>query len=77
MSNSEIRWKPMTGGRFIPSELPCITSEELDWPDALWPARRYKRLDGHGFVVERWISDYPPQSRLRGLPVITIESLPS
>ena len=70
MSKS-IHWKPMTGGRFVPSELPCIISEELDDGDPRWPATRYKRLDKQGFIVRTWVSDFlPNDGRLEGLPVL-------
>lgn len=58
---SNIHWKPMTGGRRIPSELPCITVEEFEDRQVGLTRYRYKVLNAQAFIVDRYNSDWPPR----------------
>lgn len=58
---SEIHWKPMTGGRRIPSILPCITVEEFEDHQMGAIRYRYKVLSEQAFILDRYVSDWPPR----------------
>lgn len=65
---SSIHWKPMTGGRQIPSELPCVTVEMVDGREGIF--YKYQHLNKQAFIVKRWRSVYPPYDTMEGLPVL-------
>lgn len=71
---TDIHWKPMTGGRRIPSILPCITVEQVWSEQMLQYFYRYRKLDKNAFIIRRWTSDYEPSSpTMEGLPVLWVK----
>ena len=72
MKTIEIKWLPMTGGRKIPSILPCWTVEEFERD--LETYYRYKRLNKQAFVTERFVSHWPPKHMKIGLPVLVVNN---
>ncbi len=72
MASEEIHWKPMTGGRRIPSQLPSIIFKMIDSENGIF--YRYKELNKFGFIRRSWQSDYGPRfPTMDGLPVLEIE----